>query len=68
MLKNITILELEKNGKKYPMYLENPVTYAELFDISYVLRQFAIDGINKMSEADPKKEETPPEVKEEVAS
>ena len=73
MIKNLTILELEKNGKKYPLYLENSVTYAELFDISYVLRQFAIDGINKMAAEDPKKEETPavvPEVlpKDEVKS
>lgn len=61
MIKNITILELEKNGKKFPLHLENPVTLAELFDISYALRQFAIDEMNKLVSEDPKKEESPKE-------
>ena len=52
MLKTISILEIEKHGKKFPLYLDAPTTYGELFDVAMELRQFALNGIQEMIKAE----------------
>jgi len=65
MLKNISILEIEKNGKKFPLYLDAPTTYGELFDVAMELRQFAVNGIQEIIKNETvKPPEQPPEAEQ----
>lgn len=52
MLKSITILEIEKHGKKFPIHLGDNTTFGELFDVAMELREFAIKGINELGKKD----------------
>lgn len=52
MLKNITIIDLGKGDVKYPLHLNQPTTYAQLFDVALELREFALKGMQEAAKMD----------------
>lgn len=49
MLKAVTILEFEKGEKKFPLYLMEQTTHADLFDLSFQIRDFALKGMEEIA-------------------
>jgi len=62
MLKNIAILEVEKNGKKYEFHLPQGCTLGEAHDVIFEMRTFIVERIQEAFKADaPKQPEVPKE-------
>lgn len=59
MIKNITTIELGKGDVKYPLHLNQPTTYAQLFDVALELREFALKGMQEAAKIDEPKIEDP---------
>jgi hypothetical protein len=51
MLKNITIMEIEKNGRTYQLHLSNESPLGECFDVLYEMQNFVVSRINEAQRA-----------------
>jgi hypothetical protein len=58
MLKSITVLEFEKNGKKVQITLPPEMSLGEFFDVTCEARQFVINKMQEVQDAQtPKQQE-----------
>jgi len=60
MLKNIAILEMEKNGRIYQLHLPNDSPLGEAHDVLFTMKAYVLDRLKQIEESE-KNASQPPE-------